>query len=132
VITGDSVPSQFFRTIGDTIYELDVYPKFLYFEKISDKGEKLHQKALANRRIDLAYIKKNQGKLPFHELLVSRKTTFEEILRQISTTLRENYKRGRLWIDDQIISGAKLEETLEEFGVSVGQVLYAEYANASN
>ena len=50
----------------------------------------------------------------------------------MSFTLGENFKRGRIWIDDQIISGAKLEETLEEFGVSLGQVLYTEYANASN
>lgn len=50
----------------------------------------------------------------------------------MSTTLGENYKRGRIWVEDQIISGAKLEETLEEYGTSVGQVLYAEYANTSN
>lgn len=65
-------------------------------------------------------------------MLVSRKATFEDLLRQMSYTLGENHKRGRLWIDDQIISGAKLEETLEEFGVSIGQVIYTEYANASN
>lgn len=50
----------------------------------------------------------------------------------MSTNLGENYKRGRIWVEDQIISGAKLEETLEEYGTSVGQVLYAEYANTSN
>lgn len=61
-----------------------------------------------------------QDKLPFHEMLVSRKTTFEEVLRDISITFKENYKRGRLWIEDQVISGAKLEMTLEEFGISMG------------
>jgi hypothetical protein len=71
-------------------------------------------------------------KLPFHELLLSRKTTFEEVLRIISTTFKENSKRGRLWIEDQIISGAKLEETLEDFGISIGQVIYAEFANNNN
>lgn len=59
-------------------------------------------------------------KLPFYELSVSRKATFEEILRIISITFKENSKRGRLWIEDQVISGAKLEETLENFGISVG------------
>jgi len=38
--------------------------------------------------------------LPFRELLVSRKATFDEVLKQMSTTLGENYKRGRLWIED--------------------------------
>lgn len=38
----------------------------------------------------------------------------------MSTLLNENSKRGRVWIEDQLISGSKLEETLEEFGVSMG------------
>lgn len=71
-------------------------------------------------------------KIPFYELLISRKTTFEEIIKVISTTFKENSKRGRLWIEDQVISGTKLEETLEEFGISIGQVIYIEYANANN
>lgn len=50
----------------------------------------------------------------------------------MSTQLNENSKRGRLWIEDQIISGAKLEETLEEYGISIGQVIYVEYSNNSN
>ena len=39
-------------------------------------------------------------KIPFFELLISRKATFEEVLRNISSTLKENSKRGRLWIED--------------------------------
>lgn len=50
----------------------------------------------------------------------------------MSAKLNENSKRGRLWIEDQIISGAKLEETLEEYGISIGQVIYVEYSNNSN
>jgi uncharacterized UBP type Zn finger protein len=50
----------------------------------------------------------------------------------MSAQLNENSKRGRLWIEDQIISGAKLEETLEEYGISIGQVIYVEYSNNSN
>lgn len=71
-------------------------------------------------------------KIPFFELLVSRKATFEEVLKQISTQLGENAKRGRLWIEDQIISGANLGENLEEFGISMGQVVYVEYATTAN
>lgn len=53
-------------------------------------------------------------------MLISRKKTFEEVLKEISVTFKENYKRGRLWIEDQVISGAKLELSLEEFGISMG------------
>lgn len=59
-------------------------------------------------------------KIPFYELCISRKTTFEEILRIISLTFKENPKKGRLWIEDHIISGAKLGVTLEDFGISIG------------
>ncbi len=101
---------------------MEVYPKFFYYEKINDKGERPHQKAIVNQKIDQNYVKKvlKQDKLPFFEMLISRKKTFEEVLKEISLNLKENYKRGRLWIEDQIISGAKLELTLEEFGISIG------------
>ena len=39
-------------------------------------------------------------KLPLQELMVSRKTTFEEVLKKIATQFRENPKRGRLWVED--------------------------------
>lgn len=38
----------------------------------------------------------------------------------MSSVFKENHKRGRLWIEDQVISGAKLETTLEDFGMAVG------------
>jgi hypothetical protein len=76
-----------------------------------------------NQHIDQAYLKKNikgNDKLPFFELLVSKRTTFEDLLKQISASFNENPKKGRLWIEDQSISGAKLSETLENFGISTG------------
>lgn len=33
-------------------YELEIYPKFVYFEKINEKGEKPHEKAIVNQKID--------------------------------------------------------------------------------
>ncbi len=54
------------------------------------------------------------------------------MLHQISQTYKESQKRGRLWIEDQVISGAKLEETLEDYGISIGQVVYVEFSNANN
>ena len=135
IIAGNQqISEQFFKIVGDMTYELEVYPKFFYYEKISDKGERPHQKAIVNQKIDVAYVKKvlKQDKLPFYEMLISRKTTFEEVLREISLVFKENLKRGRLWIEDQVISGAKLEMSLEEFGISMGQVVYVEYSNMNN
>ena len=37
-----AIPDHFFKEVGDTTYELEVYPKFLYFEKINERGEKPH------------------------------------------------------------------------------------------
>jgi len=34
--------------VGDFAYELEIYPKWLYFEKINEKGEKPHYKAIVN------------------------------------------------------------------------------------
>lgn len=117
-----SLPDQFFKTIGDISYELEIYPKYVYYQRITDNGDRPHQKAIINRKIDPSYMKKvlKSDKLPFMELLISRKATFEDALKIISNSYKEQSKRGRLWIEDQVISGAKLEETLEDFGISIG------------
>jgi hypothetical protein len=47
-------------------YELEVYPKFVYFERVSEKGDRPHQKAIVGQRIDPGYLKKQGLKqLPF-------------------------------------------------------------------
>ena len=47
-----ALPEYFFKVAHDMNYELEVYPKFIYYEKITDKGEKPHKKAIVNRNID--------------------------------------------------------------------------------
>jgi len=42
------VPEGYHKVVGDVTYELEIYPKFFYYEKISDKGERPHQKAIVN------------------------------------------------------------------------------------
>jgi hypothetical protein len=37
---------------------LEIYPKFIYFEKITDKGERPHSKAIVNQKIDPGYLRK--------------------------------------------------------------------------
>lgn len=39
-------------------------------------------------------------KIPFYELSISKKATFENVLNHISHTFKENPKKGRLWIED--------------------------------
>lgn len=50
IITGSSqaVPEAFFKTIGETSYELEIYPKHIYYERINEKGERPHSKAVIN------------------------------------------------------------------------------------
>jgi hypothetical protein len=46
------------KQLGDLTYELEIYPKFLYFEKIADNGDKPHYRAIVNQKIDSNYVKK--------------------------------------------------------------------------
>ena len=60
-VKSQQLPENLFKIVGDTSYELEVYPKFVYFEKITDKGERPHQKAIINQKIDTQYLKKMTG-----------------------------------------------------------------------
>jgi hypothetical protein len=51
-VKAQQLPENLFKVVGDTSYELEVYPKFVYFEKITEKGERPHQKAIINQKID--------------------------------------------------------------------------------
>ena len=55
--------------------ELEVYPKFLYYAKVTEKGDKPFAKAINNKKVDFNYLKKvlKTTKSPFSELEVSRK-----------------------------------------------------------
>lgn len=61
------MPEAFFKTIGEVTYELEIYPKHIYYERINDKGERPHQKAVVNQKVDPNYMKKTlkSDKLPF-------------------------------------------------------------------
>jgi len=74
---------------------------------------------------------KQEG-LPFYELVISRKATFDELLKTISATYKEMPKKGRLWIEDEMIGGGKLNDRIEDFGISIGQVVYVEYSDQNN
>lgn len=70
--------------------------------------------------------------LPFEELELSKTTKFNQLLITAAKLFGENPKRGRLLIDDTVFHGPKLYMTLDEFGVPVGQLIYAEFTNAQN
>ena len=78
-----NLPEFFFKVIHELNYEVEVYPKFIYYEKINEKGEKPHKKAIVNQNIDQNYMKKvlKSDKIPFNELVLSRKSTFEDLLK---------------------------------------------------
>jgi ubiquitin C-terminal hydrolase len=43
-----------------------------------------------------------------------------------------NSKKARLLIDDQVVSGLKLNQSLEEFGLISGQLIYIEFLEPNN
>ena len=43
-----------------------------------------------------------------------------------------NSKKARLLIDDQVVSGLKLTQSLEEFGLMTGQLIYIEFLETNN
>ena len=52
---------------------------------------------------------------------VSKKVTFDFLLKHFTEFYEQpNAKKARLLIDDQVVSGLKLNQTLEEFGLFNG------------
>lgn len=119
---------------GEFVYELEIYPIILYLAQVTEQGEKPHFKAVVNGHVDFTYLRKvaKTDSLPFEELQVSRKTSLEQVLTIAATTFQNNIKRGRLLIEDQVVYGTTLYQTLEEFGLRQGQLVYAEFSNSSN
>lgn len=52
MLAATSLPEFFFKVVHEMNYEVEVYPKFIYYEKITEKGEKPNKKAIVNQNID--------------------------------------------------------------------------------
>ena len=55
---------------GEFIFELEIYPSMFYLAMVTEKGEKPHNKAVVNGKVDFNYIRKvaKSDNLPFEEL----------------------------------------------------------------
>jgi len=55
---------------GEFVYELEIYPVMFYLAMVTEKGEKLHKKAVKNGIVDFNYLRKvaKTDNLPFEEL----------------------------------------------------------------
>ena len=64
---------------GEYTYELELNPRLIYLGKVSDEGKRLHRAAVVNFKIDHSYLKRviKTENLPFEELELSKKTTFQ-------------------------------------------------------
>jgi hypothetical protein len=114
------------------VYELEINPRLIYLSKVSENGERIDKAAVVNFKIDYNYLKKilKTEKLPFEELELSKKTTFGQVLNTAAKLYNGNPKQCRLLIEDTIISGPKLFMTLGEYGINIGQLVFAEFTNA--
>lgn len=73
------------------------------------------------------------GKISFNELSITKKVTFDAVMKHLTEFYEmPNSKKARLLIDDQVISGLKLAQTLEEFGLLTGQIIYIEFLLQNN
>lgn len=119
---------------GDFVFELEVSPRIVYLGKINEQGLRPHKNAIQNKTVDALYLKKTlkSETIPFEELELSKKTTFNQLLITAAKLFGENPKKGRLLIDEVVLHGPKLYMTLGDFGIPIGQLIYAEFVNANN
>lgn len=75
---------------GEFVFELEVYPILFYLGMVTDKGERPHQKAVTNGKVDFNYLRKvaKTDELPFEELQVTRKTTLHQVLAVAAQTFK--------------------------------------------
>ena len=66
----DTFEEELIHRVGQIVYELEIYPNLVYLSKVTDKGEKPHQKAVVNGKIDYNYLRRvaKTDNLPFKEL----------------------------------------------------------------
>ena len=75
----------------------------------------------------------DQDKISFHELSITKRATLDVILKYFTEFFKEtNPKKARLIIDNQVISGLRLTQTLEEYPIKHGQVVYIEFLQPNN
>ena len=59
--------------------------------------------------------------MPLYELSITKKATLDTVLKLFTEVFgQQNPKKGRLLVDDQVISGLKLTHTIEEQGIQNG------------
>ena len=102
-------------------------------------GEKPHLKCLINQKIDRNYVTKvlKSNEIPFTEISITKRATFALLLEMMTNCFAEEDPsisgvEGRLLIEEHVIEGAKLNQTLDEFGISKGQIIYVEYFDQEN
>ena len=84
--------------------------------------------------IDQNYIQsKTNSQLPFFEFSITKQASFDILLRHFTEVFGQpNPKKGRLLVQEQVIGGLKLVETLDEFGLQNGQLIWVEFLQSNN
>lgn len=83
----DTFEEELVHRVGQIVFELEIYPNLIYLTKVSDKGEKLYNKAVVNGKVDYNYLRRvvKTDSLPFKELQLSRKATLHQVLMIAAT-----------------------------------------------
>ena len=121
--------------MGDTIYELDVYPITIYIQKLANNGTKPYNDFVTEGKLDFEKVKKSKKLMshPFTEFTITKKATFDQLFRLIQGKFKlQGSKRSRILYQDTIISGMKMSHSLEDHQISTGSVIYIESLNQNN
>ena len=66
-------------------------------------------------------------------MCISKHATTDQILKNASEYYgQSNTKKSRLIVNDEIITGLKLQMTVEKMGVENGSVIYVEFLDLNN
>ena len=71
--------------MGDIQYELEIYPRLIYFDKVSEEGQKPFEHAVIDHKFDNKVLKDlKMDKIPLYELSMTKKSTCDMILKHLT------------------------------------------------
>lgn len=130
----DIIDDDYIQVKADIAFELEISPKVIYLAGVDQSGELLHAKLVQQNKVDFQLLKRvlKLDTLPFEELQLSRKTTFDWLLNYAAKRAKKNPKKGRILVDGIHLSGPKLYQSFEDFKLDSGTLIHYEFINDFN
>ena len=123
------------KVVGPKMYQLDTRPKIIYFARVPQDGELIHQQNLKNNVIDKDFMKKHfkAGKpIPFSEFYINSSMTGEAVLKSLCEKHNKPAKKARLQTRAAVLTGPTLKGPLADIDIEHGSVVYIEFLEVNN